>query len=157
MVKKSVSVSVGRSQLLSSFFLLNRACVCSSERPRNKRFMERTAAAVLWVQKGPHVWGMGMCGGAASRGVQVLEAGNTVRSVFLTLCYSCLEDGHMTSSCRSGSQLYLGILSSFFKSIFYWLYYYSCPKLSPFVPLPLVPPFLPAIPLPLIHVHEWCM
>ena len=87
MVKKSVSVSVGRSQLLSSFFLLNRACVCSSERPRNKRFMERTAAAVLWVQKGPRVWGTGMCGGAASRGVQILEAGNSQ----VGLSYSLLQ------------------------------------------------------------------
>lgn len=55
MVKKIVSVSVGRSQLLSSFFLLNSTCVWFSKRSDETR--------VSW-EKGLGAGGIAVCGGA---------------------------------------------------------------------------------------------
>ena len=60
----------------------------------------------------------------------------------------------LTTRKRQGAA---SILFQFFKSIFYWLYYYSCPNFFlPCIPLHLVlPPSPPALPFP--HSSRPCI
>lgn len=108
MIGKIVPVGDGRSQLLPSFWLLNGACVCFSERGTKKCWnvdlRERNGRGDS-MQKGLGVWGMLVPWWSRPNTFECLgvrKAGNKDLLVFSLLWCSCLEPGHVTSSHGAG-------------------------------------------------------
>lgn len=118
MIRESVPEGVGGSQLLPSFWLLNGARVCFSERGIkgwNKDLGERKLRgnSLCLLQKGLGVWALLMPPKCLLMHVLVTDAGGFSPSVLFTPWCSCLGVGHVTSLHRSGSQPSLGIAFSY--------------------------------------------